>query len=120
MGAPRERILTPPGVRPEPPDIAWSPDATQLAFYGRDAEGFWLYTVDVASGAAHRVTSAGPLFGAIQTLQWSPDGEYIYYNRGAYCRGGCLPGFLYRIRPDGTGEEKITDLRVSIVFGFVP
>ncbi len=119
-GAAKETILTPPGVEPVRPDVAWSPDGTRIAFYGQDKEGFWLYTLEVASGTPSRLASAGPRVGDIEVLQWSPDGEYIYHTKGGYCKGGCIPGYLYRIRPDGTGEEQLTDLRVSAILGFAP
>ena len=78
-----------------------------------------LYLLDVASMALTPLTIADRLLtGEWQSAAWSPDGTYLYFTRGGSCRGGCWPGSLYRIRPDGTGEQQVSTLRVAQIYGF--
>ncbi|MGA2285485.1 MAG: hypothetical protein ABSG55_04365, partial [Dehalococcoidia bacterium] len=104
---------------------AWSPDGQQIAFRGHDADGCWLYTMTPDGNDLRRVVSmqAPTTCGCIDEdvwAMWSSDGQYIYYVKGAVAGEGCAPGFLYRVRADGTGEQELADLRVGSLFGFAP
>lgn len=87
------------------PSFAFSPDAGRVVYakYHRGAHGSLLYDLKVArveSGDSEWITSSRR---AIHPT-WSPDGEWIVF---VAAEGGTSR--LYRIRPDGTGEERLTD-----------
>lgn len=88
-----------------------SPDEKTLAYTGvetipgRAAVQSDLYTIPAAGGADVRLTETpepddGPEF--------SPDGRWIYFNSERRAR---VPGHAqcYRMKPDGTGIEQLTD-----------
>ena len=103
---------------PSPP--VWSSDGTRLALYaGKDGKGT-LYIVDLKAGKAQPIATGVGSLGFDSTIAWAPDDSYVYYAKGMICMEGCAPGMLYRIRPDGTGEERIVDIRIGLVYGFVP
>lgn len=103
---------------PSPP--VWSSDGTRLALYaGKDGKGT-LYIVDLKAGKAQPIATGVGSLGFDSTIAWAPDNSYVYYAKGMICMEGCAPGTLYRIRPDGTGEERIVDIRIGLVYGFVP
>ena len=80
----------------------WSPDGRQIAFQreiGGDRNEMW--TVDVANGAARRVTE-GNLLGA----SWSPDGQWLVASGGTR--------FLM-VRPDGADAHWI---RIPALVGY--
>jgi Tol biopolymer transport system component len=98
-----------------------SPDGRLAASYAQREDGFWLTVRDVSSGTVDLVVNVGrSMCRTGNSLSWSPDGAYIYYIKGAIKGEGCAPGFLYRVRPDGTGEEQLADLRVGALYGFAP
>jgi TolB protein len=106
------------GINPATSPPVWSPDGAQLAFYGVEDEEAWVYTLGVEEGTARRLVPGDALGGSIA---WSPDAAYLYFTQGGGCSGGCWPGFLYRVRTDGTGEaEQLTDIRVGALLGFAP
>jgi dipeptidyl aminopeptidase/acylaminoacyl peptidase len=59
----------------------WSPDDKKIAFIAEAPHGLELWTVDVAGGAAHRVT--GPDVNAAFGLkfEWTPDGTGLVFLR---------------------------------------
>jgi len=97
----------------------WSNDGAKIALSAAGSPSP-LYIVDVATGAARPIASGVGSGGLDSTIAWSPDDSYIYYVKGTVCMEGCAPGFLYRIRPDGTGEERVVDMRIGLVYGFKP
>jgi len=97
----------------------WSNDGAKIALSAAGSPSP-LYIVDVATGAARPIASGVGSGGLDSTIAWSPDDSYIYYVKGTVCMEGCAPGFLYRIRPDGTGEERVVDMRIGRVCGFKP
>jgi Tol biopolymer transport system component len=98
-----------------------SPDGHLAASYAQREDGFWLTVRDVSGGTVDPVVNVGrSMCRSGNSLSWSLDGAYIYYIKGAIKGEGCAPGFLYRVRPDGTDEEQLTDLRVGALYGFAP
>lgn len=89
-------------------EVAWSHDGRQIVYH-TTAPGDPLSIRD-ASGAIHRVYTA-PSGVHCHFLLWSKDDAYIYFTRG-------IPPDdwdIWRIRPSGTGLERITfhNARVS-------
>jgi len=90
-------------------DYSLSPDGSRVVFSALTADGpstLWLGALDqrVAPQRLSDVRSSRAVFG--------PDGA-IYFVQSA------MPerGFFYRIRPDGTGLQKLLDDRVTFVYG---
>jgi Tol biopolymer transport system component len=80
-------------------DLAWSPDGSKLAFAG-SAVGGPIHVVDAVGSGRARVTD-----GAFDhSPAWSPDGGRIAFSRSA---GIGLPEYLYLVRADGTGLERL-------------
>ncbi len=78
----------------------WSPDGQTLAYVGRRDGPFALLTCPVAGGAETCVTDA---FDHIDGPDYTPDGKWIWFNGE---RDGAVD--LWRIRPDGTGLQQMT------------
>lgn len=78
----------------------YSPDGKKIAFAGIVRDKQEIYVLDVASGEVTPVTKD---FYGDGYPAWSPDGKYIYYasERQTFHN-------IFRIRPDGTGEEQLT------------
>jgi TolB protein len=98
----------------------WSSYGTKIALYAGAFGKGGLYVVDLATGNAQLVATGVGSIGFDSTIAWAPDDSYVYYTKGMICGEGCAPGFLYRVRPDGTGEERVVDMRVSLAYGFKP
>jgi Tol biopolymer transport system component len=82
--------------------IAWAPDGSRIAFFsdGDGSDNYYDVHVAKADGSgAVRVANTG---GANAPV-WSPDGRWIAF----------ADGFLYVVRPDGTGLRAVTWMRVS-------
>jgi Tol biopolymer transport system component len=105
--------------------VSWSPDGSQIAV-GRYAAGqINVWVVNATTGAMHRITdcrpnsatcaAAGPIgtedtFGDRFQVQWSPNGQKIFFIRFAVPRAGAnAVGSLFTVRPDGSDltEPKI-------------
>ena len=72
----------------------WSPDGKTLAFVGR-RDGEWdIYSIPVSGGEERRLTSG---CGLDDGPDYSPDGEFIYYN--SFCSGRME---IWRMRADGS------------------
>jgi TolB protein len=88
-----------------------SPDGRTLAYVGIEP-GRWtsgtLWTIG-ADGRGSRQLTSGP--GADDGPEYSPDGEWIYFNTERFSPGHAQ---IARIHPDGTGLEQLTgDDRVN-------
>mgnify|MGYP003397026245 FL=1 len=84
----------------------WSPDGRTLAYVGMRSSIFDIYTIPMAGGVETRVTQGG---GHHDGPDYTPDGAWIWFNSDV---GGSMQ--LWRIRPDGTGRERMTsDERVN-------
>jgi Tol biopolymer transport system component len=121
-GAAREVVRTadaggPASLFPEPP--AWSPDGRHIAVAvlagvagpNEHAE-IWIIDVDTL---ARSVLRPGDLTGA-ESPVWAPDGERIAF------LGSPTPdpvGFLYVIRTDGTGLDRVSDRESSARAGYL-
>lgn len=80
----------------------WSPDGATLAYVGKRGDGpFSLYTCPVNGGAETCVTDA---FDHIDGPDYTSDGKWIWFNGE---RHGAVD--LWRIKPDGTGLQQMTD-----------
>ncbi|WP_194907640.1 cell wall-binding repeat-containing protein [Catenulispora rubra] len=78
-------------------DPSYSPDGSRLAYLA-DYD-LWVAQADGSSGHLVRLTATdGGLMG---DLSWSPDGSYIYFTETL------RTSTLYRIRPNGSGEEAL-------------
>ncbi len=84
----------------------WSPDGRRLAYVGKRGDTFEVYTCPVAGGAEFRVTRG---FDHCDGPDYTPDGQWIWFNGD---KNGEVD--LWRVRPDGSGLEKMTsDERVN-------
>jgi hypothetical protein len=99
---PEELLPSPDAFAPR--DAAWSPDGKVLAFSGfatddptaqLRADGGSIYLHD---GTALRFLTHG--YG----VSWSPDGHWLVFGRPD---GDEMNAQLYRIRPDGSDEERL-------------
>ncbi len=87
----------------------WSPDGKFLVYAGgrKDPAGstgpdkYDIYKIPVEGGAEIRLTNSP---GRSDGPEFTPDGRYIYYNS---TRSGTMQ--LWRMKPDGTEQEQITD-----------
>ncbi len=79
----------------------WSPDGQTLAYVGRRGGPFALLTCPAAGGTETCVTDA---FDHVDGPDYTPDGAWIWFN--GECDGAVD---LWRIRPDGTDLEQMTD-----------
>ena len=79
----------------------WSPDGATLAYVAKRGGPFALYTCPVAGGVERCITDA---FDHVDGPDYTPDGQWIWFNGE---RNGQVD--LWRIRPDGTNLEQMTD-----------
>lgn len=79
----------------------WSPDGKSLAYCGIRDEVFDIYTIPVGGGEERRLTHGE---GRNDGPDYSADGQWIYFNSS---RSGLMQ--IWRIRPDGTDVQQITD-----------
>jgi len=87
-----ERQLTSGAPADYMPSI--SPDGTTIAF-SRDYD---LYLMNQDGGDQRLRVSKGDLGNnMVHDSDWTPDGEWIYFNAVS----GCCAGGLYKVRPDG-------------------
>lgn len=105
-GAPRQLTDT-PGDDGRP---AWSPDGQWIYFSSDRGGSSEIWRMPAGGGAAMQVTRNGG-----HAVVPSLDGTWLYYNPLT------SPAGLYRIRPDGTGAERIGDDAVPLLsFGVSP
>jgi Tol biopolymer transport system component len=79
----------------------WSPDGAALAYAAKRGAAFGLFTCPVAGGPETCVIDR---FDHIDGPDYTPDGAWIWFN--GECDGHVN---LWRIRPDGTALEQMTD-----------
>ena len=96
-------------VTPKAPSYlhGWSPDGQWLVYTGGrkpSAEGpdkYDIYKISINGGEEIRLTDSP---GLSDGPEFSPDGKYIYFNS---TRTGLMQ--LWRMKPDGSGQEQITN-----------
>lgn len=79
----------------------WSPDGKTLAYVANRIGTFQVYTIPVGGGLERQVTSG---FDHCDGPDYSPDGQWIWFNGE---KNGAVD--LWRIRPDGSDLQKMTD-----------
>lgn len=80
----------------------WSPDGSTLTYTAIRDGDFNIFTIPVDGGAETQITF-GP--GHKDGPDYTPDGEWIWYNSDHHGNGADL----WRIRVDGTDLEQMTD-----------
>lgn len=84
----------------------WSPDGQTLAYVAKRGATFQVYTCPLGGGAETQITFN---FDHCDGPDYSPDGHWIWFNGE---KDGSVQ--LWRVRPDGTGLERMTkDERVN-------
>lgn len=83
----------------------WSPDGSQIAFWGTsdtsvERYSFNLYVVDADGGNLRQITSVG------EGIDWSPDGSQIAFTRPI----APFNTQIFVINTDGTGERQLTNI----------
>jgi serine/threonine protein kinase len=90
---------------------SWSPDGSRLVYF-TDSPGDPVFVAEADGTNSRAIVDSEP--GMHQHYQqWSPDGDWIYMNRGSES------GFdtdLWRVRPDGSGLEQLTEDQVGVVY----
>jgi TolB protein len=102
---------------------AYSPDGTKVAFIralgpfirskaaGEEVPsdcGLWIG--DVGSGKVSQITSnTHPACNREYNPHWAPDGSRLTYWRDPYRNGQPTGTAVFTIKPDGTGEHRLTD-----------
>ena len=96
---------TPREITPLAPSYwhGWSPDGLTLAFCGKRDDRFGIFTVPAAGGPEKRLTTAATADGLDDGPEYSPDGQWIYFNSD---RTGLMQ--IWRMKPDGTAPEQVT------------
>src|SRR5256885_8849439 len=99
-GSGLRRLTRHPGIDFDP---AWSPDGTVIAFWRAlhrgKRETRQIFVVNADGSGLRRLT-----WGAnSEAPAWSPDGKRIAFARTASKRGD-----IWMMRPDGTGQQRVT------------
>jgi TolB protein len=80
----------------------WNPNGKEVAFVGqRDGKVYDIYKISVNGGEEVQLTHNKGTH--VDGPEYSPDGKYIYYNGNT---SGTMQ--IWRMRPDGTGNEQLT------------
>ena len=84
----------------------WSPDGKTLAYCGERGGEFDIYTISVEGGEEKRLTTAK---GLDDGPDYSPDGQYIYFNSDRTGPSGPLERMqIWRMKTDGSEQTQIT------------
>ncbi len=94
---------TPKRITPQVPSYwhGWSPDGETIAYCARRDEQYHIATCDLGTGTETQLTFGS---GHHDGPDYSADGQWIWFNSD---RGGSSE--IWRIRPDGTDLEVMTD-----------
>jgi TolB protein len=78
----------------------WSPDGTTLVFTALRNDEWDVYAIPATGGVERRLTTCP---GLDDGPDYAPTGDFIYYN--SFCSGTME---IWRMRPDGSGNEQLT------------
>ena len=78
----------------------WSPDGARLAYVGKRGDAFDIYTCPAEGGEELRLTEG---MGHCDGPDYTPDGAWVWFNAD-----GTGSAELWRMRPDGSGRERMT------------
>lgn len=97
-----EGTVSPRLITPIAPSYlhGWSPDG-QLAYCAERNGAYDIHVIDVQGGEERRLTEG---HGLADGPEYTPDGAYLWYNT---VRSGLMQ--LWRMRPDGSQQEQMTD-----------
>jgi Tol biopolymer transport system component len=79
----------------------WSPDGQHLAYTAVRDRAFGIWTIPLSGGAETCIAGGG---GHHDGPDYTPDGRWVWFNSD---QGGAGMQ-LWRVRPDGTGRERMT------------
>jgi TolB protein len=82
----------------------WSPDGKTLAFTGERNGNFDIYAIPVSGGIETRLTTAE---GLDDGPEYSPDGQWIYFNSVRDGHGKIGHMQIWRMHADGSGQEQV-------------
>jgi Tol biopolymer transport system component len=96
---------TPKLVTEETPSYwhGWAPNNKEVVFVAKrgDNNAYNVYKANISSGKETQLTFNTSAH--VDGPEYSPDGKYIYYNSS---KSGTME--LWRMKPDGTGQEQLT------------
>jgi Tol biopolymer transport system component len=94
-------------------NAAWSPDGTQISFVAHDGEQWDDWVVNADGSGLTRLTPSDRDDGP---AVWAPDGSLLAFTARKVVSGVDNTGTydVYTIRPDGTGERRITFGRLAM------
>ncbi|MEX1263975.1 MAG: hypothetical protein WEE66_08590 [Actinomycetota bacterium] len=85
---------------------AWSPDGSQIAFYGSDGTACTAIYVGNATLSSYKQLTSGSECDS--TPAWSPDGTMIVFQRDAHVDGGGSSYDILVMKADGSGVRNVT------------
>ena len=100
--------------------VAWSPRGDEIAVLGFAGSGpevgpDRIYLVDVETGQIARTLDTPPSLEFLETISWSPDGEFLAFD--AVGEGGTLDvAGVYVMRADGTNGRPLTVCPTALGF----
>ncbi len=97
---------TPREITPLAPSYwhGWSPDGLTLVYCAKRDDRFGIFSIPAAGGEERRLTTAATADGLDDGPEFSPDGQWIYFNSD---RTGLMQ--IWRMKPDGTAPEQVTN-----------
>jgi Tol biopolymer transport system component len=100
--------------------VAWSPRGDEIAVLGFAGPGpdvgpYRIYLVDAETGQIVRALEAPPGLEFLETMSWSPDGEFLAFD--AVGEGGTLDvAGVYVMRADGTDVRPLSVCPTALGF----
>lgn len=81
----------------------WNPNNKEVVYVAKRDHNkpYNIYSADIKTGREIPITTFD--YGHVDGPEFSPDGKYIYYNGS---QSGTMQ--IWRMRPDGTGNEQLT------------